>query len=515
MKFYSAESIRKLDARAIASGISGERLMGRASRALAEELLWLADRHPRPVVVLCGPGNNGGDGFGLAWHLHHQGWPVQCRLVVNEEKLRGDARLFYDRARADGVPMLRMDRAEDVTRAEVDLPAGAWIVDAILGTGVKEAPRDSAAAAIDFINERGSRHRVWAVDCPSGFDPDRGEPFDPRCCVRADFTLTLGAPKLGFEQDASEPWTGSITVLELGFSKEDLAEGAQGDWQVLSREQAARRLLPIHAGEHKGSRGHALLIGGSPGMSGAIILAARAALRCGCGRVSVLTPFTCAPAVDSAQAEVMVIPAQQGKFHALCGQDINYAAFQAAGIGPGMRANHETAELVTRALGECSVPLVLDADALNDLQKAGLEKHPALQGRWLTPHPAELGRLTGCPVADIQADRREAVCAAQTDCSARILLKGARSRMAQGGEDNWVNLNGGSALATAGSGDVLTGILTGLLARGVHHEHALPLAVYLHARAGDLAAMRNGNSGTLAGDVADALPAVFINLQGR
>lgn len=515
MKFYSAHSMRCLDEETISAGISGRCLMGRACLALAEEFLFFAGDHPQSAVILCGPGNNGGDGFGLAWQLHRRGWTVEAWSVIPGEKVKGDAAFFMGEARSAGVRIRYLTEEADWRDAETFLPVGSWWVDALLGTGATEAPRGAVASAVRFLLAMQPQHRIWAVDLPSGLHPDTGEPFDAACCVRADHTLTLGGAKCGFEKDRSAVWTGSVSVLELGFDSEKLDEKGEGDWRVLSRNQAADWLPPLMESDHKGSRGHALLIGGSPGMSGAILLAARAALRSGCGLVTVLTPFTCAQLVDGAQAELMVIPGQQGQFHTLCGQNISYSVYSGVCIGPGMRVNRDTAELLTRVLAECQVPLVVDADGLNAL--SGIERNIGhlLRGRWLTPHPGEMGRLLKANVADIQRDRRSKVQEFHHQTGSRIVLKGSRSRIAQADGDCWVNLNGNPGMATAGTGDVLTGILTGLLARGVEHSRALPLAVYMHGRAGDLAAVRMGQSGMCAGDVVDAIPAVLRQLQGR
>lgn len=515
MKFFSADSMRSLDEEAIQAGTSGRRLMGRACRSLAEEVLFFAEDRVQTVVVLCGPGNNGGDGFGLAWQLHRRGWRVEVWSVIPEEKVKGDAAFYMDEARSVGVQVRFLVEESDWEDAEVFLPVGAWLVDALLGTGVTEAPRGAVVPAIRFLQARQPRHRIWAVDLPSGLHPDTGEPFDATCCVKADHTLTLGGAKPGFEKDRSAVWTGSMSVLELGFDSERLDGKGEGEWQVLSREQAAGWIPPMMEYDHKGSRGHALLIGGSPGMSGAIVLAASAALRSGCGLVTVLTPFTCAQLVDGARAELMVLPGQQGNFHTLCGQDVAYDLYSGVCIGPGMRTNRDTAELLTRVLSECRAPVVMDADALNALSRIERETGKWLKGKWMTPHPGELGRLLKTSAEEIQRDRRTKVKEFQQQTGSRIVLKGSHSRIAQGEGDCWVNLNGNSGLATGGTGDVLSGILTGLIARGVDESRALPLAVYVHGRAGDLAAVRKGQSGMAAGDVVEAIPAVLKQLQGR
>ncbi len=216
--------MRSLDEEAISTGISGRTLMGRACRALAEEFLFFADDRPQSVVIVCGPGNNGGDGFGLAWQLHRRGWAVEVWSVISEDKVKGDAAFYMAEARSAGVHVRFFLEEADWRDAEVFLPVGAWLVDALLGTGVTEAPRGAVVPAIRFLLAGQPRHRIWAVDIPSGLHPDTGEPFDVNCCVKADHTLTLGGAKVGFEKDRSAVWTGAISVLELGFDYKNLVE---------------------------------------------------------------------------------------------------------------------------------------------------------------------------------------------------------------------------------------------------------------------------------------------------
>lgn len=515
MNFFKAIEMQALDRISIQEGTSGETLMARACRKLAGELLFFAEQQKPAVRVLCGPGNNGGDGFGLAWHLHQAGWPVEVWLCVPAEKIRGDAALFYQRCISDHVPLRMFLTDADWQVAERSLPPSLWWVDALLGTGSSEAPRGNLASAVQFLRKQSARQLVWSVDLPSGLNPDSGQPFDPALCVRADHTLTLGGPKIGFAGDLSDKWTGSISILDLGFKDEYSHPENECEWLALSDREAAECLAPMPRGAHKGSRGHALLIGGSAGMSGAIILSARAALASGCGLVTVLTPYSCAPLVDAAVTEAMVLHGLQGNLGSLCAQDINFTAYQAVGMGPGLRVNYTVAEMLSRVLKECNKPLVLDADALTNLGNMPADSRESTVPLWMTPHPGEMGSLLKCSAQDVQASRSEMLQKTSAKYRAKVLLKGARSRMAQPDGAKWLNVNGNPGMATGGSGDVLTGLLTGLIARGVDQNKVLPLAVYLHGRAGDLAAKRKGQSGMRAGDIVEALPEVIRHLQGR
>ena len=516
MNFFEATEMQAVDRETIASGLSGEVLMARASRKLASELLFFSDAQPRPVIILCGPGNNGGDGFGMACHLHHLNWPVEVWICVPEEKIKGDALLFYQRVKSEGISCRIMLEEENWKRVDAFLPPGAWLVDALLGTGSKDAPRGNIAAAVQFLRKFQGRHLIWSVDLPSGLNADTGTPFAEDCCVSADHTLTLGAAKTGFASDKSNFWTGSLSVLDLEFEAPLLAAHAKMDSPQYLSDREAADLFPVSVhNAHKGNRGHVLLIGGSLGMTGAISLSAWAALRGGCGLVTVLTPFSCAQIVDAAVPEAMVIHGKQGRSMTLSNQEINFSSYQAIAMGPGMRANYESSELLARVLKECKLPIILDADALNAYALFDPDHRETQAPLWLTPHPGEMARLLSYSTQKVLSDPARTVLESSKRFGARTLLKGARSRMATVEGAGWINLNGNPGMATGGCGDVLTGLLGSLIAQGVAKDKVLPLAVYIHGRAGDLAARRKGMTGMVAGDVVDAIPAVIKDLQGR
>ena len=509
--------MKQADQRAMENGTSGSLLMGRASRALAAELNFYADGDARSVVIVAGPGNNGGDGFGLAVHLQRLGWFVQLWIAADRERIKGDARDYLERAEASGVPHIWKTETSDWEHAGVDLPPGAWVVDALLGTGVQDAPRSTPAAAVSFLRRIREDHRIWAIDIPTGLNPDTGNPFDAACCVRADSTLSLAGPKRGCAEDHAAEWTGSVSVLDIGIeTSEDIPEElADGEWQVLT-DREIRHALPAHTvREHKGTRGHGLFIGGSPGMSGSISMSAFAALRSGAGLSTVLAPFTTAPSIDASIQELMVLPGKQSKFMTLSPQPVPFDLFQAICIGPGLRVNQDTVELLRRVVHECPLPLVIDADGLSCLSKIGLKIGHGKRPVFLTPHPGEMGRLLNRSSREVQKDRCSAVCEAWKQTKGHVVLKGSRSRIVTMDGGRWVNCSGNEALATGGTGDVLAGILTGLIARGVPMNLVLPVSVALHGRAGELASIRNGISSVVAGDVLEALPAVFQHAEGR
>jgi NAD(P)H-hydrate epimerase len=258
-----------------------------------------------------------------------------------------------------------------------------------------------------------------------------------------------------------------------------------------------------------------LVIGGSQGMTGAVNMAGRAALRTGSGLATVLTPGSCLTAVDVEVPELMVLPGKTGNFGTLCTQHLPLAGMDSVLIGPGMRADYDTCDLTQRLIAEAGVPVVMDADALRHV--AGFPEWftTAKAPRLLTPHPGEMGRLLGKTSKEVQADRVGALELAHRAGGCPVVLKGSRSRVLSQDGGKWLNLNGNPGMGTGGSGDVLAGMAASLAGQGVAPARVLPLAVFLHGKAGDLAKMRKGESGLLAGDLIDAIPAVMRRVQGR
>ncbi len=515
MRFFSTQALRNLDKETIQNGISGIQLMQRAATGLAEELYFLTDQTPSPVTILTGPGNNGGDGLGMAAILKRMGWPVEVWSVIRRDQIQGDPLHFLVEAEEAGVRFRWLDDDAAWEDAERFLMPNPVLVDALLGTGSRDEPRGVIASAVRFLRRIRNRGVIVSVDLPSGLDADQGHAHNPDCCVLADFTFTLGGAKNGFLQDKSAGWCGSITVVDLNFEPEALKKYGEGDWHVMGLREA-RNILPCRkVSAHKGSMGHVLVIGGSPGMTGAVSMAGNAALRTGSGLVTVLTPNTCSTAVDVAIPEVMVYAGRTGQFGTLNNQPLPMRGINGVLIGPGMRADYDTSDLLQRVFVECKVPLVLDADALTNLKgyRDGFLHTPT--EKYLTPHPGEMANLLDMTPAQVQADRVKTLQKAGKRYPAHIVLKGSRSRIRIPTGRTWVNLNGNPGMGTGGSGDILAGIVTSLAAQGVLPEMVLPLAVFLHGKAGDLAMMRKGQAGMTAMDLLDALPKAIQRIQGR
>jgi len=489
MRVLATDGIRRLDERMIVSSCPEGRLMGRAVRGLAR--IWLDWAGPAPlrVLVCAGPGNNGGDGFGFALHLHGAGHRVRVRVAAREERIRGDARRFLDEALKAGVPVTFAPETSQWDADAADSPCADWMVDALLGSGSGGAPRGVLAAAVNFMKSHRSHCRILAVDLPSGFDAEKGKPFDADVCVRADYTLSLGAVPPGFLEAESAAFCGSVTGVDLGFALGDLEDYAVRREEIMD-PATARRLFPFRrdADTHKGNFGHVRIWGGSEGMLGAAVLAGRAALISGAGRVTLHVPEAAAASVNAANPELMVRTDMR---------ELENASVVL--MGPGLAVNDASRQAFRELTQRLDGPLVLDAGALRLLaEEPGLLLHrPAPV--WITPHPGEAAALMDCSVAEVQEDRAMACTFLQKLTGAHVILKGHRSRIRCRSGREWINLNGNAMLATAGSGDVLAGLLAAMVARALPEDEAAALAVHLHAAAADrlFARSRSGRATAL------------------
>jgi ADP-dependent NAD(P)H-hydrate dehydratase / NAD(P)H-hydrate epimerase len=480
---YTAAQVRALDAYAIdTGGIPSYTLMKRAGEAA---LRYLRSRWPTAhrIVIVCGGGNNGGDGYVLARFARAAGLTVSVLATVQPERLEGDARRAYDDCAASGIPVGRFTSEA--------LAEGDVIVDAMLGTGLRSVLRDDALAVIDAIN---AAHRpVLALDVPSGLDADTGAPFG--AAVRADCTVTFVGLKTGLFIGVGPERAGTVYFDDLEVVPPPGPKFRPRLERIV--EADIQRALPRRArSAHKGDFGRLLIIGSGPGMPGATRLAGEAALRVGAGLVMVAADPDNIAAITSGRPELTCIPARGP-------EDLEEALTRAdvIAIGPGLGRSDWSRSLLKATLA-IRKPLVLDADALNLLA----ERDPSReQGDWiLTPHPGEAGRLLGLPTDEVQRDRLSALDQLVERFGAIVVLKGAGTLV--GGPDRVSALceRGNPGMATAGMGDVLTGAIAGILGQCRDPWLAARAGVLLHAMAGDTLA-RMGERGLLASDVAREL----------
>lgn len=495
MKLVSASEMQELDRRTMASGIPGEELMLAAGEGLADAIRRLASNHQlvdSPVLFIAGCGNNGGDAFVAARCLHEDEWPVECWLAGSEKNLKGDALTHFKLMKKAGVPFQALEDSSHWNHVAACGTDAEIIVDGLLGTGASGEPRGVVADAIGFIDANADRALVVAIDVPSAM------------AVRADLTVAMGLPKLDSVDADHVDFVGNLEVVDIGIP-DGLIDEAVGDPDLeLIHPSDLRPLFPRRPRDaHKGNYGHVLCIGGSKGYSGAITMAARAAARSGAGLVSALVPENIYPAVAPAIPEVMVHTTHPEH------------AWSAVLIGPGMTRSATTCEQVLHLLAESRVPLVLDADAISVLADHTDAIKAAQCPVVLTPHPGEFARLFGMKVDEVQDDRVGLVRMAATSLNAIVVLKGAGTLVAAPGRPAAVNMTGNPGMATGGSGDVLTGIIAGLMAQGIPPYEAACAAVWLHGRAGDLAAAEKSQATLIAADLIEKLPEAFRDLSCR
>jgi len=499
MKVVTAAQMAVLDRQAIREvGIPGAVLMETAGRALAYAC---ARRWPqaRRVLVVCGPGNNGGDGFVAARTLVALGRESACLLLGSVSRPVGEANLHASIFQETGGRILEVHAAEDLP---VGVPGADLVVDALFGTGLKRPLEGLSANLVTWMNGLGIP--IAAADIPSGICSDTGRELGR--AVRATLTVTMGLPKRGLFLYPGATCAGEVMVAEIGLPARSLrSETLPGE--LLGTAQV-RRLLPKRMPTaHKGTCGSVLVLGGSRRYPGAPFLAAEAALRVGAGLAVVACPgeIRFGPAAGLREVLTIALPSPHG---ALEPGDLSSLLpldpkVRALCIGPGLSENSSVCEAIRDLLAKTDHPVVLDADALRAIAGEG----PLRAGGVLTPHPGEMAALIGTPVAELESDRVGHALRCAREYRAVVVFKGAPTIVADpDGERYWINTSGGPVLAQGGTGDVLAGAVAGLLAQGLEPSAAARAAVFLHGRAGELCASEQGPRGVLAGEVAQALP---------
>lgn len=494
----TAEQMAELDRRTIEElGIPGLVLMESAAWACCEVLIerW-SDRLQHGVHVVCGPGNNGGDGLAMARRLHLLGVPVEATVLTRLSRLKGDAQTQAELAAAVGVTLREAPAEEPLAFATRRWHHAGVLVDALLGTGLQREVEGVYAAAIKSMAEaRATGVPVLAVDIPSGVDGTSGHVHG--VAVRADVTVTFASLKLGHLLSPGLTRCGALVRADIGIPTARWLDVLTETAHLLDAETLTRAVRSGPRDAHKGSFGHLLLVAGGPGKVGAGRLSAEAALRSGAGLVTLAVPEGLA--VDGLAAEVMLERYEPGE-----GAEEEILALakarDALAVGPGLGTAKATVNLVRRLYADAEVPAVFDADGLNCLARVRGFPAPAAT-RVLTPHPGEMSRLMRTPWAELAPRRLAATRQLAKESSATVVLKGAGTLVANPGGTAWVNATGNPGMATAGSGDVLTGVVGALLGRRLNPDEAAGAAVWWHGLAGDLAARTMGEPSMVAGDV--------------
>ncbi|MGO9369143.1 MAG: NAD(P)H-hydrate dehydratase [Terriglobales bacterium] len=510
MKIVTAAEMRAIDrATSERFGVPSLTLMENAGTAVADYVLSHYASAQR-IVVFCGKGNNGGDGFVAARGLHQQGKKVQVILLADPTDLRGDAAIMFGKLPNAAIAVhfaeeLKSDRMRHSLQADLYL-------DAILGTGFKPPVSGLYADAIAFMNA--SIVPVIAVDIPSGADADAMGP-QAGAIARADaiVTFTAARPAHAF----SLMTTGPTVVAEIGSPQEAIVSALQ--LNVITSHDLAALVAPRPAESNKGSYGHVLVVGGSLGKAGAAAMAGAAALRAGAGLSTVATPRSVLATVAGFHPELMTEPLPETEAGTISAKAQDRIEELAKGksvlaIGPGISRNPQTSELVRALVAKVQTPIVLDADGLNAFEGRTEELNGGGRTLVITPHPGEMARLAASTIADVQKDRLGVARRFAREHELIVVLKGHRTLVVRPDGEAWVNMTGNPGMATGGTGDILTGMTAGMIAQNVKNSFAAVLAaVHLHGLAGDAICERVGEHSLVATDLLRGLPEAFRRTQ--
>lgn len=493
LKILNTDQIKAWDAYTIEhEPIASIDLMERACKAFVQ---WFVEKFDASahIGVVCGTGNNGGDGLGIARMLSDWGYPVRVWIVIGTATESDDFKMNKQR-----LPE-KVELSEIKSTPSTDIfSACAIIIDGLFGSGLSRSAEGVYADVINCINDTGAT--TVSIDIPSGLFADKST---DGICVQSDYTLTFQAPKLAFLLPENESRVGEWTVVDIGLSKSYKKEITTSHFLV-DKKEISRRFPRRRKFSHKGDFGNGLLVAGSLGKMGACVLASQAAMRSGIGLLTVHVPKAGYSIIQTSVAEAMVSVDIHDSYFSQIEKLKDYTAI---GIGPGLGRHAATVKAFQKMLEEARGPMVIDADALNILSENRELLHLVPKQSILTPHPGEFKRLVEGWGNDLE--RLELVKKLSKDINAVIVLKGAYTSIASPDGQVYFNSTGNPGMATAGSGDVLTGILTALLASKMTSLDAALVGVYVHGLAGDLAAYDKGYTSLIASDIISSLPDAF------
>lgn len=501
MKILTHKIQRQADeATIVAEGIGSIDLMERAAEALTSEIVRRWNTSHR-ILVFAGVGNNGGDALAVARMLFVKGYRVVVYLFKAKRELSENVVINADRLRKAGCQTIN-EIESDFTPPEI-IPSDV-LIDGLFGIGLNRALEGGFAKVIQFINQ--SPATVVAIDIPSGLMTEDNSQNTRSTILKADLTLTIHRPKLSFFFAENAEFIGEWQVVNIGIDPAFMEE-VDTPYCISEHSDMAPLLRSRSTFAHKGDFGHGLLIASSAGMAGASILAARAALRSGIGKVTTHVPASNVSILQATVPEALVsIDANERIFT----YPVDLDTYQTAGVGPGLGTDEVTAAALIAQLKQCYMPIVIDADALNILARHHEAWKSIPRGSILTPHQRELERWIGSCRNGYERMYKAIELAEQLSCY--IVMKGAWSAVITPQGKVYFNPTGNPGMATAGSGDVLTGVLTALLAQGLESEQAARLGVFAHGLAGDIAARCKGEIGMTAGDIIEALPEAWKQL---
>ncbi len=513
MKVVDARTMRSMDRRAMEEyGISSLVLMENAGRGVAEIAMREFSGHGVRYAVVAGKGNNGGDGFVAARHLANSGLRVKVFLLGDPSDVGGGAGTNLEIWRKMGgeVDVLRTE--SDVDRARIALSHSGVIIDAVFGTGLSSAVMGYHKRMVDLVNF--VKVPVLSVDVPSGLDATTGRA--PGSCVEAKITATMAIPKIGLLVYPGASYAGRVKVVDIGMPR-TLVEDEKIPWNGVDSQTIRGMIRPRCPDSHKGSFGHLLVLGGSDGKTGAVYMAAMGGLRSGVGLVTIGVPESLNPILEVKTTEAMTYPLPEAEDHTLDDSSLEKIISLAGGksaivIGPGLSTSEGITHLLSDLIRSAGSPMVIDADGLNAVAGTGDLLGGAAVPLVLTPHPGEMARLAGIGTEEVQMNRIEIARGFARENNVIVVLKGARTVTASPAGEVFINLSGNPGMATAGTGDVLSGLIGGLIAQGYDPLKAAVAGVYIHGLAGDRVAEEGGMAGMVATDILGMVPNVIASL---
>ncbi len=509
LKIVTSEEMQSLDRKTINElGIPGMVLMENAGRAVYERIISRINRDSY-VVILAGRGNNGGDGFVVARHLFNKGYKkVRIFLIAKKEDLKGDALTNCLIAEKIDIPVKEIFSEKDLPFLSFEIGKGELIVDGLLGTGIKGGARGLTGEVIKIVNTTGKP--VIAIDTPSGLDCTTGHVEGP--CIKATETVTFCLPKRGMFIFPGGLYVGKLAVADISIPQDFWRKDKNLCTHLITSGMVRDNLPVRELDAYKGTCGRVLIVAGSPGFTGAAALSGESSLRTGAGLVTVAIPQCLNDIMEVKLTEVMTKPLPEtsaGTISLKAFDIISAISADAMAIGPGLSTEKETGEFVRKLISLSELPVVIDADGLNllseDISVLEHRNYPVI----LTPHPGEMARLTGLTLQEIKADPVRIASEFAGKWNVYIILKFARSIIATPDGHIYFNPTGNPGMATGGSGDVLTGIVTSFLAQGLSPLHACLCGTFIHGLSGSLACKDIGEESLIAGDLIDYIPDAF------
>jgi len=515
MRLVKASEMQDMDRKTIQDlGLPGMVLMENAGRGSARFFLeQFSPSVGQKVLVLCGSGNNGGDGYVVARYLHEAGLKPRVLVLTSLDRVSGDARTNLEIAQSLDMEIREVPSLEKWGSQVAFLRNGGLVVDAILGTGLNTPVRGLYEKAIEWVNAAGKP--VMSIDIPSGVNADSGEIMG--AAVKADLTVTFGFPKLGHCVFPGAERVGRLVRIDIGIP-DAIVQSVPGRFTLTEPDDFKAGFGHEKGDTHKGSRGHLLVLAGSSGKTGAAALTALGGLRGGAGLVTLGIPESLNAIVEVKLTEAMTVPLPEtgtGHLSQVAWEKVE-ALFEgktALAIGPGLSMHPETVKLVRKIVSECPLPMVIDADGLNAIGGRMQVLEQAAHRTVLTPHPGEMARLTGLQAAEIQQNRIRVADEFIGTHKCFLVLKGARTLVGTPAGGLYVNPTGNPVLAAGGTGDVLTGLIAGFLARGFSLKDAAIAGPYVHGLAADLLSQCMGLSGVLAGELLTVIPEIIDTLR--